>query len=297
MKIRAVLAMALVVGVASPAHADKQICDSALCLIGLLPVIAVGAVVLAVTPDPPETAAAKAIQAGNLPQLQFVLKQHPELLQDVDKSYDLLYEAARVGNVPATTLLLDSGVPAAIGKSRLLAHASTMAEVDLLLARGANADEMDLGEMSFLFNSPQVLELVGTVLSRRTALDPNDRGAVKLLNDVVIGGPRAKKLPLVHLLLQHGVNPNGNGPSKRSILALVALGSEIECRGKDAVCNDVYLSIAQALIDKGADVNHKPTGLDSTPLGEAKFHKNTALVALLESAGARTADTAPSGKR
>ena len=284
MKMRALLAMVLVMGMASPAHADKVICDgNPLCLVGLVPVIAVMAVAHALTPAPPEKSAEQAIRTGSLSQLQFVLQTHPQLLTDTDKAHGLLLAAAEAANVAATTLLLDAGVPANAGNSRALWYATSVEEMELLLARGANADEVDLSSMVYRLHSPVIVALMGTLLIHRTVLNPNNPDALRLLNAVVRENQFEHKLPLVHLLLERGVNPNG--PSDMSTLVQLAFA----CAESDSACAQIHLPVAQALINKGADVN---IGCKWTPLQAANHVKNASLVALLKSAGAGGPDTA-----
>lgn len=282
MKLRAWLAVALAVGMfAGPAHADKQICDTgsyasgALCILSLVPVMAVGATVMALTPDPPDKAATKAIQSGNLAQLQFVLEKHPQLLKDTEKAHGLLLAAAGAGNMAATTLLLDAGVPANTGNSRALWYATTVQEIELLLARGANADEMDLGRLSYRLGSPVAADLVDTLLKHRTDLRPDDRGAVSLLNDAI----RSRKSAVVDLLLERGIDPNGAADRP----ALVELA--YACSEADAGCTTTLQPLAQKLIDKGADVNRLARTC-TTPWDAATQRRNAPLVNMLESAGA-----------
>jgi len=281
MKLRAWLATAAAVAgmLAGPAHADKQICDSggALCVLALVPVIAVGAAVVALTPDPPDKAAAKAIQSGNMAQLEFVLQTHPQLLKDTEKAHGLLLAAAGAGNLAATSLLLDAGVPANTGNSRALWYATTVEEIELLLARGANADEMDLGRLSYRLGSPMAADLVDTLLKRRTNLPPDTPGALSLLNDAI----RSKKPAVVGVLLRHGIDPNGAADRP----ALVELA--YACSDTDTNCTAALQPIAQTLIDKGADVNRVARNC-TTPWDAAAQRHNTPLLNLLESAGAAT---------
>ena len=284
MRIQALLAMALVMGVASPAHADKVICDgNPLCLIGLVPIAIVGAGVQALIPDPPEVSAAKAIRAGNLLQLQFVLETRPQLLKDTGKAHGLLLVAAEAANLTATALLLDAGVPANTGNSSALGYATSVEEMELLLARGANADAVDLGAMVYRLRSPVVVALLGKLLEHRTVMDANDPGALRLLNAAVSEKNFGQKLPFVNLLLQRGLNPNG--PADYSTLVALAFA----CQEADSACAEANMPIAQALIDKGADVNCRRNW---SPLQAAKHQKNPSLVALLESAGATDPVTA-----
>lgn len=280
MKFRTLPLAALILAMAlsAPARAEKVLCDgNPLCIVTLVPLVAVGVAVNALKPNPPEKNARQAIDAGNSSQLQFVLQTHPDLLKDPEKSHGLLLAAASAGNLDATKLLLDAGVPANTGKSRALWYATTVAEIELLLSRGASASEMDLGSMSYRFGSPNVTDLVTTLLNQRGPLDPNDAGALSLLSSAV----NRKQLDVVRLLLQRGVNPNGT-PARPTLVTLA-----YACSENDTACEATMQTLARELIDKGADASFMATMYCKTPLQAATQRHNQALITLLESAGAR----------
>jgi ankyrin repeat protein len=279
-KLRFIVAASMMSSIAlsSPASAEPMPCDgNLLCVGALIPAVVIGAAIQSLKPNPPEMDAAKDIDTGNNVHLRFVLESHPDLLKDREKSQVLLQTAAYAGNLEATTILLDAGVPANYRQSAALWYATSVAEVELLLSRGASAAEMDLSFMQYRFSSPVVVDLLNTILEHRGAVDPHDRGGLSLLSSAAA----QKQFAVMRLLLQHGVNPNGSADR----VALIALA--YACNSGDSACEAAAQSIARELIDKGANVNLAQSPHCKMPLQAAKQGRNQALIALLEAAGAK----------
>jgi hypothetical protein len=129
------------------------------------------------TPTPPLDKAERAIRASDARLLLQVVASHPELLKDIVISSKLLGEAAGNGNLEITTALLDMGVQANTDQSSVLEHVGSVAVLELLLSRGASADEFDLaryGSRVFVHLPP--VEVMEALLNHRSKLDPNDTG-------------------------------------------------------------------------------------------------------------------------
>jgi ankyrin repeat protein len=189
----------LIAGLLLPewSHAET-FCSSFLdCITTLTPALARGAF----KETPPEQQAIQYIREGDRENLQWLLKKHPELTAD-HYAWSLLYASADTGNPGITQALIDAGIPANTTRSGALLSSTTAAETQLLLSRGASAQEVRLSGFSpQVLDNPHARELVRIILDARPQPVANDADAAELLFNAV----RHDNAKLVDFLLNRGV--------------------------------------------------------------------------------------------
>lgn len=279
------LALALIAAslfVAGPARADKVLCDGNMfCLAVTVPLLMAGVALDEMKAKPPEKTGADYISAGKNKQFQKLLAAHPELLKDKAKAHSLLVAAAQAGNLEATEVLIKAGAAPDHEASRVLWIATSVEVIHYLTANGAVATQVDLAKVRHNISHPRLPELLEALLDARGALDPNDPGALDLLN-TAIGFRRGE---VVKLLLKRGVSPDG---ARR--VPLVSTASL--CAGNSAYCEETAIAIANDLLAAGAAVNRLDETVCRTPLQAARQTRYEGLAALFVAAGA-TEDAPP----
>lgn len=177
-------------------------------------------------------------------------------------------------------LLLDRGAdpsataPGLVGPTTPLteaAYAGNETVFRLLLDRGADVKRAGPGPLGLAFRA-QCMGCVEAVLGKM------DRDAITAT--MVVGSPPFGPALATPLLLDRGGDINARDPEGRTLLMLAAASGA------------PTLDVVKALIARGADVNAR-TANGETALGLAKRHGRTAVVELLEQAGALDASPLP----
>ncbi len=257
-KIQVALATALLClsTVSSPAYADKVICDgNPLCLIAILPLVGLGVLF---AKDSPADSASTAIREGNERKLKSLLKSHPELISNDSVGRQLLQQAVWYDKVAAAAMLLDAGLSLSTGSGPSLVRAKSPAMMDLLLQRGAPAAQFDLSQLGKSADTAHDIDMLQRILAHRPPLAPEDAGALALLSarvrehqDAMVSvllelginpngdsnhpalielakscakrphdaGCEAETLPLVQMLIKHGVDVNSANTNFSDALA------------------------------------------------------------------------------
>ena len=197
-----------------------------------------------------------------------------------DMRTPLMIAARHPGNAPIVRLLLDHGAnpnpnakPEQEGCPLLDAITASDAEsTKLLLARGAKGEAVgELGmALSVGSNCPGCIDLIAAKVTKKDVF-------TAALQEVAIYAD----LHSVQVLLDHGADANAPDPLGRTPLMYAARS--------DAPSAEVV----KLLLEHGADVNAKDTHPNAgdqgwTALDMAKQNGNTAVVAMLEKAGAKS---------
>jgi ankyrin repeat protein len=277
----AFLLLVSLLSISGTARADKTVCDdfgsTILCAIVLVPVVAVGTVVMALAPDKPHESAAKAISSGNLQRLDEVLKAHPEIATE-GFGYQLLNQAVRMGRRDLVDTLLTAGIRA---YPQALEYSTRVEITQLLLEKGASADEVKVNQLVIPNRNPEFYEMLTLILDRRKNVDSNAMDMRLLLTDAA----SRKDEKLLNFLLVRGVNPQGN-PNDPAMIAL--LRSHALCPGN--TCTASVKTMLKALIERQADVNVLQKSGCQTPLFWAQKSGDPELISMLKIAGAATSN-------
>lgn len=259
-----------------PARADKVLCDGNVLCLGLAVPFLLTEVAISELRKPPEKRGEGYIRDGKNSQLQALLRDNPALASDPIKGQTLLASAASAGNLGATQLLVTAGVAPNAERSRALCIATSTEVIAYLIASGAVAADVDLARVQHNIAHPRLPELLSALLDARGKLDPNDAGALSLLNTAV----GYRRGDIVKILLERGVNPNGDALHAPLLIAANP------CAGSPAFCENSALGIARDLIASGADVKIVDKSTGRSVLEIAQRMGYLALATLLVEAGA-----------
>lgn len=229
----------------APARAGDVICENVLCMAVVIPLFYgyVGITELTRT-VPPYELASKAIRDGKTKRLQQILSDNPLLVTEGSKGLALLIEAAQSGNLESTQLLVKAGVLPHRERSRALLYATSTEVMAYLISSGAVPADVDLAGFDLSVRHPNSLALLTALLDARGALNANDSGAQVLLRKAA----GSRNGPMVKLLLQRGVHPNGGEPA---ILLYLSSGCSAPVQLQ---CGPSAVDIARDLIAAGAQV-------------------------------------------
>ena len=192
----------------------------------------------------------------------------------------LLIAAGLYGGAPVVKLLLDRGAdinvkaPSLFGETTPVSEAAYSGDVAvfrLLVNRGADLKALGPVPIGLALRS-QCTECVETLLN---ALPP-----ALLTPAMVLATPPFSKASATNLFLERGADAKATDQHGRTMLTLAAAS------------DDMPLDVVKALLARGVDVNATSPG-GETALNHARLRGRTAIVDLLEKAGATDGPLAP----
>ncbi len=243
--IASLTAFALSATAPAPARAGDVLCENVLCMVVVYPLVfGIPALTELTRTAQPYELALKAMRQGKTERLQQILRDNPSLAADASKGHWLLSEAVESGNLEYAQLLVKAGALPQREGSRLLLSATSTEMMAYLISGGAVPAAVNLANFSVNASRRSSPALLSALLDARGALDANDAGAQDLLRKAA----GARNGPIVKLLAQRGVNPNGGAsPILLHLSFYCGTPSSVQCGAEAA-------GIARDLIAAGAHV-------------------------------------------